>query len=265
MRKEIIENSTLYCGDCLEVMPTLSIVDAVIADPPYGTTKCAWDSVIDIGRMWENINNLTNDNSPIVLTAQTPFDKVLGASNLQMLRYEWIWEKGSATGHLNAKKMPLKGHENVLVFYKKMPTYNPQMTQGHERKTATKRNTHSECYGKALKTTHYDSTERYPRSVQTFSSDKQKENLHPTQKPLMLFEYMVKTYSNPGDTILDFSMGSGTTGVACVNLGRKFIGVEKKAEIFDTACRRISETCRRRPKLFDCLPQTQPKQMELCC
>jgi site-specific DNA-methyltransferase (adenine-specific) len=225
-------------------MPCLDSVDVVIADPPYGTTKCAWDAVIDIDRMWGCIKGLTADRSAIVLTAQTPFDKVLGVSNLEMLKYEWIWEKTNATGHLNAKKMPLKGHENVLIFYRKLPTYNPQMTQGHERKTATKRDTHSECYGKALKTTHYDSTERYPRSVQKFSSDKQRENLHPTQKPVKLFEYLVKTYSNPGDTILDFSMGSGTTGVACVNLGRIFIGIDDDPKHFETALQRIKNVSR---------------------
>lgn len=244
MRKEVVGNCTLYNGDCLDIMPNLDRVDVVIADPPYGTTKCAWDSVIDIGKMWQCLDRLTSDRSAIVLTAQTPFDKVLGASNLHMLKYEWIWEKTNATGHLNAKKMPLKGHENVLVFYKKLPTYNPQMTQGHERKTATKRNTHSDCYGKTLKTTHYDSTERYPRSVQKFSSDKQKENLHPTQKPLKLSEYLVKTYSNPGDTILDFTMGSGTTGVACSNLDRKFVGIESDKKHFETALNRIKKESR---------------------
>ena len=200
-------------------------IDLILADLPFGTTKCKWDSIIDLVKLWECYKRIIKPNGAIVLNAQTPFDKILGASNLQMLRYEWIWEKTQATGHLNAKKMPMKAHENVLVFYKHLPTYNPQKTYGHERKVSKaihKVNCiESEVYNKGQKLTTYDSTERYPRSVLKFPSDKQTSSLHSTQKPLALGEYFVKTYSNEGDLVLDNVAGSGTYGLAAKNLNRK--------------------------------------------
>ena len=231
----------LIHGDCLEEMRKIEsgTIDLVLADPPYGTTKCQWDSVIDLGFMWLELKRIIKPRGVIILTAQTPFDKILGASNISMLKYEWIWEKGNATGFLNAKKMPLKAHENVLVFYDKLPTYNPQFTHGHERKVSKRKTVNSECYGKSYNLTEYDSTSRYPRSVQKISSDKQKGNYHPTQKPVELMEFLIKTYSNEGFTVLDFCMGSGTTGVACKNLNRNFIGIEKDIEYFNTAVKRI--------------------------
>ena len=234
------EPIALHLGDCLDVMPTLAdqSVDLVLADLPYGTTRCSWDSVIPLEPLWAEYRRICR--GPIILFAQTPFDKVLGASNLPMLRYEWIWEKTNATGHLNAKKAPMKAHENVLIFYRRQPTYNPQKTFGHVRKTATKRGDDSPVYGKqVLDGQVYDSTERYPRSVQTFASDKQKSKLHNTQKPLDLCAYFIRTYSNPGDVVLDNCMGSGTTGHACLNEGRSFIGIEKVPEIFATASARL--------------------------
>ncbi|WP_438361951.1 DNA-methyltransferase [Niallia circulans] len=216
------------CFDGMSMLPEKSI-DMILCDLPYGTTHNKWDSVLDLKILWQHYNRIIKDNGAIILTAQTPFDKVLGTSNLKMLRYEWIWEKTSATGYLNAKKMPMKAHENVLVFYKKLPTYNPQKTTGHVRKISKaehKRNskvtTNYNSHG--LRT--YDSTERYPRSVIVFPTDKQKEALHPTQKPLDLFEYLIKTYTNPGETVLDHCIGSGTTAVAAKQLGRNFIGFE---------------------------------------
>ena len=175
--------------------------------------------------------------------AQTPFDKVLGASNLPMLKYEWIWEKTAATGHLNAKKAPMKAHENMLVFYGKQPTYNPQMTHGHKPTNSfTKRDdADGDCYGKTVSVSGGGSTSRYPRSVQIFKSDKQKSSLHPTQKPVALMEYLIKTYTNEGETVLDFTCGSGTTGVAALNLGRKFIGIELDDNYFDIAKNRVLE------------------------
>lgn len=157
-----------------------------------------------------------------------------------MFRYEWIWEKGNATGFLNAKRQPLRAHESVVVFYRRQPTYNPQLTHGHERKTAKKKSVNSECYGKALKLTEYDSSSGYPRSVQFFSSDKQKANYHPTQKPVSLGQYLVRTYSNPGDVVLDNTMGSGSFGVAALLEGRRFIGIEKDPAIFNCAQDRIA-------------------------
>ena len=232
-------------GDCLERMKEIPdhSVDMILADPPYGTTKCIWDSVIDLDLMWEQIARVIKPSAAVVLTSQTPFDKVLGCSNLSQLKYEWIWEKTSATGHLNAKKMPMKAHENVLVFYSKAPTYNPQKTDGHKRKTSTTGKTyHSDCYGQEAARPFYDSTERYPRTVQVFPRDTQKTKLHPTQKPVALMEYLIKTYTNEGETVLDFTMGSGTTGVAAKNLNRSFIGIEIDDDYFQIASGRINDS-----------------------
>lgn len=214
-------------------------IDMVLADPPYGTTQCKWDSVIDLASMWAQVNRIIKPNGAVLMTSQTPFDKVLGCSNLKDLRYEWIWEKTAATGFLNSKRMPMKAHENVLCFYKKLPTYNPQKTSGHIRKTAARHDVNSDIYGKALKNVCYDSTDRYPRDVQVFKSDKQKTKLHPAQKPVSLMEYLIKTYTNPGEKVLDFAMGSGTTGIACINTNREFIGIELDDEYYKIASRRI--------------------------
>lgn len=226
------------CEDLLQQIPDKSI-DAVIADIPYGTTECKWDTPIDLGVMWRELKRIRKDRTPIVLFAQTPFDKLLGYSNIKELRYEWIYEKTNGTGFLNAKKMPLKCHENILVFYKKLPTYNPQKTTGHKRKSSVRGDINTECYGRAKKRVWYNSTERYPRSVQKFNKDSQNSSLHPTQKPLLLNKYLVETYTNPGDHVLDFTMGSGTMGVACKELGRDFTGMEKELDIFLTAEERI--------------------------
>lgn len=233
----------LVHGDCLEVMLSIpsGSVDLVCCDMPYGTTQCKWDSVIDLQALWAEYWRVCKPNAAVVLFSQTPFDKVLGVSNLKNLKYEIIWEKTSATGHLNAKKMPMKAHENILVFYKKLPTYNPQKTQGHTRKTSkTGKKYDSDCYGDESNKPFYDSTERYPRSVQIFPTDKQTLKLHPTQKPVALMEWLIKTYSNEGETVLDNTMGSGTTGVACKNTGREFIGIELDSEYFDIASNRIA-------------------------
>lgn len=230
----------LLNGDCLELLPSIadSSIDMVCADMPYGTTNCKWDAAIDLNALWPELIRITKDSAPIVLFAQTPFDKVLGASNLPMLRYEWIWEKTNATGFLNAKKMPMKAHENILVFYKKLPTYNPQKTKGHKRASAGRKPVNSEVYGKAIHKTYYDSTERYPRSVLTFPHDKQRKPLHPTQKPQALIKYLLETYSNQGDLILDFCFGSGTTAAACIETGRHFIGMEKESGYYEIALQR---------------------------
>ncbi|MBU3107162.1 site-specific DNA-methyltransferase [Clostridium gasigenes] len=219
-------------------------MDMILCDLPYGTTRCKWDSVIDLNSLWEQYYRIIKDNGAIVLFAQTPFDKVLGASNLDMLKYEWIWEKTQATGHLNAKKMPMKAHENILVFYKKLPVYNPQKTIGHApvntytKYIATQNNT--DIYGALSKEiSGGGSTDRYPRSVQIFSSDKQKEHFHSTQKPVRLLEFLIKTYTNEGAIVLDNCIGSGSTAVAAINTNRNFIGIEKDYEIYRTAIERV--------------------------
>lgn len=239
----------LFQGDCLELMnqlPDVS-VELILCDLPYGTTQNKWDTVIPLDRLWAEYKRICR--GAIVLTAQTPFDKVLGASNLPMLKYEWIWEKTHPTGHLNAKRAPMKAHENVLVFYTSQPTYNPIKTTGHKRKTSTKRKDESPSYGRQdFEPIRYDSTERYPRSVIVFPKDTQRSSLHPTQKLVALMEYLIRTYTNAGDLVLDNCMGSGTTGVACANTGRRFIGMELDNDYYDIACKRIEEAYKNNPK-----------------
>ena len=272
------------CLEVMKDVPDKSI-DMILCDLPYGTTRCKWDTIIPLNDyvvvdnkifyeneyllyamqeddksfeynrqwfdenkktgLWSHYNRIIKDNGVILLFAQTPFDKVLGSSNLNMLKYEWIWEKTQATGHLNAKKMPMKAHENILVFYKKLPTYNPQITEGHTpvhsytKYIETQNNT--ELYGTLSKeVSGGGSTKRYPRSVQIFSSDKQKEHLHPTQKPVALLEYLIKTYANEGDLILDNCFGSCSTGIACIKTNRNFIGIEKDDKYFDIGVNRIN-------------------------
>lgn len=231
----------LHHGDCFDVLPTIAAgsVDLVCADVPYGTTECKWDSVLDLDDMWRELYRVAKPNAAIVIFSAQPFTSVLVASNLKHWRSEWIWEKGNATGFLNAKKQPLRAHENIEVFYRRQPTYNPQFTHGHDRKTSKRKSVNSECYGKAYTLTEYDSTSRYPRDVQFFSSDKQKGNYPPTQKPVALLRYLIETYSNPGETVLDFTMGSGTAAVACQESGRNFIGIEKDPAIYQVACDRV--------------------------
>ena len=230
-------------GDCLEVMREIKdkSIDMILCDLPYGTTRNKWDSIIELDLLWEQYERIIKDNGAILLFAQTPFDKVLGASNLKLLKYEWIWEKTTATGHLNAKKMPMKAHENILVFYKKMPTYNPQKTTGH--KPSNKATLHRDCgsnYGKTkIGISGGGQTDRYPRSVQLFSTDKQKSALHPTQKPVKLLEYLIKTYTNENDLVLDNCIGSGSTAIAAINTNRNFIGIEKELEYVNIAIKRI--------------------------
>jgi site-specific DNA-methyltransferase (adenine-specific) len=197
-------------------------------------------------KLWSEYKRIIKPRGAIILTAQSPFDKVLGASNLDMLKYEWIWEKTQATGHLNAKKMPLKAHENILVFYKDLPTYNPQKTTGHKpinsytKYVKTQNNT--ELYGEMKQEiSGGGETDRYPRSVLLYASDKQTSCLHPTQKPLGLMEYLIKTYTNECDLVLDNCIGSGTTAVACINTNRNFIGIEKDENYFNVANKRIKE------------------------
>ena len=229
----------LHLGDCLEVMKQIpdKSVDAIICDLPYGTTQNKWDSIMPLEQLWLHYKRICK--GAIVLTAQTPFDKVLGASNLSMLKYEWIWKKESGTGFLNAKKAPLKDHENVLVFYEKQPTYNPQMRTGFKPYVCKQGHVGSN-YGKVNPQNITESNgDRYPLTVIEFKRDKDK--VHPTQKPVALMEYLVKTYTNKDDTVLDNCMGSGTTGVACKNLNRHFIGIEQDANYFEIAKGRINE------------------------
>jgi len=239
----------LINGDCLEEMKSIpdGSVDMVLADPPYGTTACEWDSIIPLESMWAHLRRVIKPNGAIVMTASQPFTTTLIGSNMPWFKYCWVWDKSAATGHLNAKKMPMKAHEDIPVFYASPPIYNPQKTTGHKRKVSTAEHKRgcvkTDCYGEHG-LVGYDSTERYPRTVLHFPTDKQKCRVHPTQKPVALMEYLIKTYTNEGETVLDFCMGSGTTGVACVNLNRNFIGIELDEFYFDDAAVRIDPTYR---------------------
>jgi len=217
-------------------------VDMVMTDPPFGTTACKWDSVIPFEPMWAQLKRIVKPNGAIVLMAQTPFDKMLGASNIADLRYEWIWQKESGSGHLNAKKAPIKNHENALVFYTVPPTYNPQMRLGFRPYTQAQGKTKSQNYGNQTGALTVSNGERYPLSVLEFARDKGKS--HPTQKPVALMEYLIRTYTNAGETVLDFTCGSGTTGVAAANTGRRFIGIEQDPDYFDICVNRITDAHR---------------------
>jgi len=241
-------NIKLLKGDCLELMKTLpdGSVDMVLTDPPYGTTACKWDSIIPFEPMWEQLKRVTKKNGAIVMTASQPFTSALVMSNPKMFKYDWVWRKNKVTGFLNAKKMPMRNKEDILVFYYSQPTYNPQKTTGHSPvNNYTKHTSDGDTLGSTkVGISGGGSTERYPVCVQEFSvvnqdGSSQEGKYHPTQKPVALMEYLIKTYTNEGDTILDFTMGSGTTGVACKNLNRSFIGIELDEEYFKIAQERI--------------------------
>lgn len=233
---EQLEVNKTYHMDCLKGMKLIKdkSVDMILCDLPYGTTQNKWDSIIPLNKLWKEYNRIIKDNGAIVLTAQTPFDKVLGASNLKMLKYEWIWEKNRGTGHLNAKKMPMKSHENILVFYKKLPTYNPQMREGDSY--VRKNGKGSTNYGSQVDTVTKNEG-RYPLSVLNYNVVER--TIHPTQKPVELFEYLIKTYTNEGELVLDNCMGSGTTAIACINTKRNYIGFELEEEYIKLINERI--------------------------
>lgn len=233
------ENLWLMKGDCLERMKEIpdGSVDMILTDPPYGTTACKWDSIIPLEPMWEQLKRIIKPNGAIVMTASQPFTSVLVCSNLSMFAYEWVWVKSKITGVLNAKKMPVRKHESVLVFCdrKCTGTYN---AQGLVRKgTVTKQGGNSDNYGNRSSDDYVQEFTNWPRDVLEIKSEG--NTVHPTQKPVALMEYLIKTYTNEGDTVLDFTMGSGSTGVACVNLNRKFIGIEMDDKYFDVAKNRI--------------------------
>lgn len=247
MRLDYIDNV-----DCLEGMKQIpdGKVDMVLCDLPYGTTRNAWDTVIPMEPLWQHYKRIIKDNGCIALFAQPPFDKVLGCSNIKWLKYEWIWEKDNATGFLNANKMPLKKTENILIFYKKPPTYNPQKTQGKPYKCKRGSGSDSWMYNKNQGGYITENNgERFPVNIIKFSRDKTK--IHPTQKPVALLEYLVKTYTNHGEVVLDNCMGSGSTAVACINTGRHYIGFETEKVYHEIAQRRIQDALNKQRTLFD--------------
>ena len=246
----------LLQGDCLDLMREIpdGSVDMVLCDLPYGTTKNSWDSTIPLTALWEAYKRIIKERGCVALFAQTPFDKILGASNLPMLKYEWVWEKPMATGRLNCNFAPMKAHENILIFSKSAACYvknntdamiyNPQMTTGKPYKAVSGRASANYDTKWNRESITVNCGTRYPRSVINFTHDKEK--FHPTQKPVALLEYLIRTYTNEGETVLDNTMGSGSTGVACVNTGRDFIGIELDAGYFEIAQKRIQEAQERK-------------------
>jgi len=242
----------LLQGDCLERMKEIESgsVDMILADPPYGTTKCSWDSIIDLPLMWEQLKRIIKPNGAIVMTASQPFTTKLISSNYDMFKYEWIWEKSRPSGFAQCKNKPLSSHENVLVFSEgvtvhkgqssKRMNYYPQGLIEINKKTSGARpskNAGGMAERPSHKKTIIQTHTNYPRTVLKFKGER---GLHPTQKPVALMEYLIKTYTNEGETVLDFACGSGSTGCACVNTGRSFIGIELDESYFKIAEERIN-------------------------
>jgi site-specific DNA-methyltransferase (adenine-specific) len=286
----------IHLGDCLEVMKKIpdGSVDMVLCDLPYGTTNCKWDSIISFEKLWEQYNRVCKKNAAMVFTASNPFTAALIMSNPKYFKYTWVWEKSKATGYLNAKKMPMRAHEDICIFYRKPPTYNPQKTkgtpydkgtghrptsvygsQGQKAKNKRRKELNKmtlEQVKDEMKTNGIDLTNvtkkeqmidmlvkkvesikvhvknesglRYPRTVQYFKtaeSEGRKSVIHPTQKPVLLFEYLIKTYTNEGEVVLDNCIGSGTTAIACINQNRKYIGIELDEEYYNKCNERIKK------------------------
>ena len=242
----MIENERykLYQGDCLEVMDKLIEsglkVDAIITDPPYGTTQNKWDSVISLDEMWNRINKLIKSNGAIVFTSQSIFTAKLILSNEKWFKYKLVWEKSKATNFLNAKKQPLRKHEDICVFYNKQPTYNPQMREGKPYDKGVRKDQLTGSYGDFNPVHVKSEGKRYPTDVVYFkTAESEGKVYHSTQKPVKLMEYLIKTYTDENDLVLDFTMGSGSTGVACMNTNRRFIGIELDENYFNIAKNRI--------------------------
>ena len=233
----------LMLGDCLERMKEIpdGSVDMILADPPYGTTACKWDSVIPFTRMWLELKRIIKPSGAIVLFGSEPFSSQLRISNLKMYKYDWIWDKENAANFSLANKQPMKIHENISVFYYKQPIYNPIKTKGNVNHTQGKiKNANSsELRGEMVRVADDVTGMKFPKSILRFSKHSSQLKLHPTQKPVALMEYLIKTYTQEGETVLDFVMGSGTSGIAAKNTGRKFIGIEKDAGYFEIAKQRL--------------------------
>ena len=234
----------LIKGDCLEIMKSIpsGSIDAIITDPPYGTTACKWDSVINLELMWKQLKRIIKPNGAIVLFSAQPFTSALVMSNPKMFKYDWVWKKNRGTGHLNAKKQPMRDKEDIIVFYKKQCKYNPQgLIDGVFNNDRPAKNrgrlelySNEKNFGKSNKG-------GYPKQVLEFDKIPTQKCLHPTQKPVALMEYLIKTYTNEKETVLDFTMGSGSTMVAAKNLNRSFIGIEQDENYFNIAKERINE------------------------
>ena len=239
----MLELNKIYCMDCLEGMKYIDdkSIDMILCDLPYGTTQNKWDTVIPLNALWEQYERIIKDNGMICLTATQPFATQLINSNEKLFRYDLIWDKKLPTGFLNAKRQPLRRHELILCFYKKMPVYNPIMRKGKQRSKGGKLYSLSDCYGTINQPKEkeiYD--EYYPTSIIEIGNANQKGKIHPTQKPVELFEWLIKTYTNENEVVLDNCMGSGTTAIACINTNRNYIGFELSPEYCDIAEKRIA-------------------------
>ena len=236
-------NSVIH-GDCLEEMKNIpdKSIDMILCDLPYGTTACKWDSIIPFEPLWEQYERIIKDNGAIVLTATQPFATKLINSNIDLFKYELIWDKAKPSSGLHAKIQPLRSHENILVFGRGRITYNPQMVQAKRRVDKEREIPNGEAFnGKVVKRVYDNKGLKYPKSILTISNANQKGKVHPTQKPVELFEYLIKTYTNPGDTVLDNAAGSGTTAIASINTGRNYILIEKEKEYIDIINQRIAD------------------------
>ena len=234
-----MDNINLYNGDCLEVMKSIpdKSIDMILCDLPYGTTKNKWDSVIPLDTLWEQYNRIIKDNGVILLFGSQPFTTTLNFSNISNYRYEWIWLKNNSTGFQLANKRPLKKHELISVFYKKQPTYNPQGLKPYGK--INKRGSMGDNWDEMNSNEYVQQWTNYPIQLLEFPYDKSK--LHSTQKPVALLEYLIKTYTNENELVLDNCMGSGSTGIACINTNRKFIGIELDNNYFNIAKDRINK------------------------
>lgn len=237
----MIELNKIYHEDCLEGMKAIDdkSIDMILCDLPYGITACKWDSVIPLEMLWENYARIIKDNGAIVLFGVQPFTSKLITSNLKLFRYEWVWHKPKAMGFLQARLRPLRAHENIIVFSKYASLYNAQGLKPANNHTGRKNKAANGVYLKINNPDYMSKESNFPRSVITFSSDKIK--LHPTQKPVALFEYLIKTYTNEGETVLDNCMGSGTTAIACINTNRNYIGFETESKYCEIANKRIQD------------------------
>lgn len=233
----------LYHGDCLEIIKEVpnNSIDLILTDLPYGTTQCKWDNIIPFEPMWKELNRIIKSTGVIALFGTEPFSSKLRLSNIKNYKYDWVWEKSKATGFLNAKKQPLRAYENISIFYSSQPTYQPQMTQGVAyNKGVRKLQTLDDVYGKFNQVEVKSEGKRYPRNVIYFkTAESEGKVYHKTQKPVALLEYLIKTYTIEDETVLDFTMGSGSTGEACLRTNRNFIGIEKEEKYFNIAKERL--------------------------
>lgn len=242
----MLEINQIHQGDCLALMPSIpdKSVDMILCDLPYGTTNCAWDSIIDMGKLWQEYERVIKDNGAIVLTASASFTFKLWQSNEQLFRYKMVWDKNCKIGFMDANRRPMRQHEDVLIFYKKPPIYNPQKSKGDKYRNKRKKNDVPEYMGRIERTDTVNNGDRYPSDIISIDSvilSKEGGGMHPTQKPVALFEYLIKTYTNENDLVLDNCAGSGTTAIACINSNRRYICIEQNEEYIKRSRQRVQD------------------------